>query len=924
MSQMEQPSPTTPEEGGALVESNRGEEQLVEELKSRENWVCWSLERRDGDLTKVPYNAEDGGYAKSNNSDTWTDYETAQRMAEMNPDMDGIGFMFSEDDLVMGVDLDDVFDPDTGEIEDWALEVIEELDSYTEFSPSGTGFHTLCYGILEDGAWNKKKDIESSLERFEEDEIEMYHETRFFTMTFNHVEDTPTELTQRNDEIQELQDRFSDDEEQDESEVETTSGSTEDLDLDDKEVIRIAKHSENSQNFEKLWNGDISGHDNDHSRADMALLCHLAFFTQKDRAQMERLFEQSGLVRDKWRNRPDYREMSIDAAIEKTSKVFEPEDEEPDDKTKNYIDENWSEEVANLVLGALYNIDRDDLKSVLWSDFIDSEDSEEQWKPDYRKAELGDEPLVRNVESGVWHDDEIEAEFSTLKLFAAERDRIETPAKELDQETAEKTYKNLRSKVDCELPEWELEKMDYDTAPSWEQLIEMYSDSDYDEGEVNHAVVERLRQETSWLDVIEQDEMYVYKDGVYDPNFEISVNSLMSENLKHKYSRHRKNEVKSMLEGRTETSEDKLGVEEGKVVAENGVIDLESQELHEHDPELLATRKLPCTYNPDAGRPEVFLDYLDDVVMDESAKKKIQEYMGYTLKHWDVDYQKAMAVVGPTNSGKSLFIKAVERLHADDAMLSLTPQDMADSDFMASNLADTWVNTRNDIPSSMISNVSKIKEIIVGDSVTEDRKHQDAIDFEPAAKHIFAANQLPEARVDDDAFFDRWLLVKMPYSIPPEEQDRDLINKIEDELPELLNWALEGLERLEEQGEFTADRSREDTAELWQKWSSSVKMFKGEMLEKTTDGGDIISKDHLVQVFEKYCEIKGMPSATKQTITKTITAEAGVNHDTYHPEHNSGVYKGIKWSDRGQKLYNHVVHDDEDVSTEDIEEMLSA
>jgi putative DNA primase/helicase len=223
----------------------------------------------------------------------------------------------------------------------------------------------------------------------------------------------------------------------------------------------------------------------------------------------------------------------------------------------------------------------------------------------------------------------------------------------------------------------------------------------------------------------------------------------------------------------------------------------------------------------------------------------------------------------------------------------------------------------------MISNVGKIKEIIAGDSMTENRKHQDAIDFEPTAKHIFAANQLPEARVDDDAFFDRWLLVKMPYSIPPEEQDRDLINKIEDELPELLNWALEGLERLEEQEGFTGDRNREDTAELWRKWSSSVKMFSGEMLEKTTDGEDIISKDHLAQVFERYCEVKGMPSATKQTITQTITAEAGVNHDTYHPEHSSGVYRGVTWSERGLKMFRHVVMEDGEFSSEDIEEMLA-
>lgn len=264
-------------------------------------------------------------------------------------------------------------------------------------------------------------------------------------------------------------------------------------------------------------------------------------------------------------------------------------------------------------------------------------------------------------------------------------------------------------------------------------------------------------------------------------------------------------------------------------------------------------------------------------------------------------------------------------LQPDGVVKSMSPQQIADEKFMAEKLQDTWLNSRNEVPTDMISNVGKMKEVIAGDSMTEDVKYDtDSVDFEPTAKHIFAANQLPEASVDDDAFFGRWLLVSMPYTIPPEEQDRRLVDKIEDEQSELLKWSLEGLQRLEEQGGFTGDRSRSETEQMWQKWSSSVKMFEAECLEATGDEGDIIGKDRLMTVFNKYCELKGMASATKQTVTKTITAESGVSHDRYSPDHQNGTYNGLRWTEHGLKIFKHEVTQDDDITEADLEEMLSA
>src|SRR3954471_13380293 len=111
------------------------DKQSMRELRQ---WLCWRLEERNGELTKVPYSPLTEEKAKSTDPDTWAGYREAVS-AYQKHGYDGIGFVFTPEDNLAGVDLDRCLDPETGEIEPWAQEIIEELDSYTEISPSRTG-----------------------------------------------------------------------------------------------------------------------------------------------------------------------------------------------------------------------------------------------------------------------------------------------------------------------------------------------------------------------------------------------------------------------------------------------------------------------------------------------------------------------------------------------------------------------------------------------------------------------------------------------------------------------------------------------------------------------------------------------------------------------------------------------------------------
>ncbi|SFL47055.1 hypothetical protein SAMN04487950_3918, partial [Halogranum rubrum] len=99
------------------------QESIPEELADRPQWVCWRRAERDGKATKIPVVPGVGSFASSTDPETWSDFETACDYLERGR-ADGVGFVFTEADPIVGVDLDDCRDPDTGDVDDDAKDII--------------------------------------------------------------------------------------------------------------------------------------------------------------------------------------------------------------------------------------------------------------------------------------------------------------------------------------------------------------------------------------------------------------------------------------------------------------------------------------------------------------------------------------------------------------------------------------------------------------------------------------------------------------------------------------------------------------------------------------------------------------------------------------------------------------------------------
>jgi primase-polymerase (primpol)-like protein len=344
-------------------------EHVPSQLRQIEQWICWRTELRDGKQTKLPVEPGTGEFASTDDPSTWTSFREALEFAVESDAVEGVGFVFTEDDPFVGVDLDDCRDPESGHQNAWATDVIQILDSYTEISPSRTGAHVLIEGTIP-GDHNRK------------DDIEIYETGRYFTVTGQPLPDWDGEVEHRQQELETVYEEYvarddapemdtswlEDDPDRnsaenpspngdspqskttvstampaENSESPSTNGQTPtdttDMSKSSTQIrglselnaalVQRAMNAENGEKFERLWNGNWRGLGYEsHSESDMGFCSMLAFWTGCDPHRIDAIFRESGLMREKWeedRGTQTYGEITISKALNVVDETFDVE-----------------------------------------------------------------------------------------------------------------------------------------------------------------------------------------------------------------------------------------------------------------------------------------------------------------------------------------------------------------------------------------------------------------------------------------------------------------------------------------------------------------------------------------------------------------------------------------------------------------------
>lgn len=162
----------------------------ISTLQPGKQWVCF-------DKGKQPYNPLTGYGAKADDPTTWGTYEQAMKATNAQKDRYiGVGREFIKGQGITGVDLDHCID-EQGNLTGWARYVVNLLDSYTEYSPSGRGLHIWVYGALPNN-------LNPAIKEDGDMATEAYDSKRYFTITSKHFEGTPVTIEHRQEQLTEL------------------------------------------------------------------------------------------------------------------------------------------------------------------------------------------------------------------------------------------------------------------------------------------------------------------------------------------------------------------------------------------------------------------------------------------------------------------------------------------------------------------------------------------------------------------------------------------------------------------------------------------------------------------------------------------------------------------------------------------------
>lgn len=288
-------------------------EHIPNELKQLNQWCVYRLDDSGKKLKKLPIDPHTGGYGKSNDESTWSDYETALN-AINKYNCHGLGFYFKAP--YYGVDIDNI----EGEIERYkmgdietnmAYEFIETLQSYAEYSVSGTGLHIICRGKLPEGSRRKG-------------DVEMYDSGRFFVMTGNVASQYKEVIEPKESSIKRLYRKYLGTQKVIQLPTEQKESS---VDLSESEIIAAVFKSKQAKAFEMFMTGGWEAIYTSQSEADLAFCNMLAFWTGRDFSKMDALFRQSSLMRGKWdekRKQSTYGADLLNKAIHECPNIYTP------------------------------------------------------------------------------------------------------------------------------------------------------------------------------------------------------------------------------------------------------------------------------------------------------------------------------------------------------------------------------------------------------------------------------------------------------------------------------------------------------------------------------------------------------------------------------------------------------------------------
>jgi putative DNA primase/helicase len=318
------------------------------------------------------------------------------------------------------------------------------------------------------------------------------------------------------------------------------------------------------------------------------------------------------------------------------------------------------------------------------------------------------------------------------------------------------------------------------------------------------------------------------------------------------------------------------------LICQNGALRISTRELEPHQPGHYATNVVPYDYNPEAT-PAVWRYFLKDTV--PAAASFLQEFAGYALTT-DMQHELALWLFGPPGSGKSTFLAGLQAMLGHRAGL-LGLAEIERNRFALADLPGKTLVAASEQPSSYLASTNVLNAIISGEPLQVERKYRDPVTVLPRCKIAWAMNELPRVADANSGLFRRVKVVKFP-PISPDDRDPKVRSAIEGEGAGILNWALDGLDRLRKRGGFDVPEGVEEATTQFRESNDVPALFVADRC--VTDADTKEKASTLYSEYRDWCEANGHRA---QSSTRLADDWQRLGFERYRAK-GSTYYRGVR------------------------------
>lgn len=341
-------------------------------------------------------------------------------------------------------------------------------------------------------------------------------------------------------------------------------------------------------------------------------------------------------------------------------------------------------------------------------------------------------------------------------------------------------------------------------------------------------------------------QMHMYRDGIYIDGY----NNIEAEMIKQipNLNRQKRSEVMAYLELLVNKNIDMSSA--NYIAFQNGVYDLDTNELLDFNPNIIITNKVEFEYNPNAYSETADKALNKLACNDIQIRQLLEEVIGYCFYRRN-ELRKSFILIGDKANGKSTFLDMIKTLLGDYNTAALDLKELGDR-FKTAELFGKLANIGDDIGDEFIANPAVFKKLVSGDRLNVERKGRDPFDFNNYSKLLFSANSIPRIKDKSGAVIDRLIIVPFEARFSPDDEDYDPYIKYKlrqnDSMEYLIKIGLEGLKRVLKNRRFTTSEKVQKELEEYEENNNPILGFLKEIEI------DQIENECTKEVYKKYNE----------------------------------------------------------------------